>query len=132
MDKFSRVGGVLADPTVKAVLEQFKEQIAGMQSGATWKEIASTQQAGAWTIPGCTPGKPLFIIAQGKSASRAYTYISSISGVVNVDTDSAGLYLVGGSDGNSSTNVAVFIPSSTTVAIYVSSSVSLIELHAYN
>ena len=38
----------------------------------------------------------------------------------------------GGSDGNSSTNVAVFIPSSTTVAIYVSSSVSLIELHAYN
>lgn len=131
MDKVSRVGGVLADPTVKAVLEQFKEQIAGMQSGASWKEIASTQQAGAWTIPGCTPGKPLFIIAQCKTSSRAYTYISSISGVVNSDA-SGDVFLIGGSGSNSSTNVAVFIPSSTTVAINVSNSVSQLELHAYN
>ena len=49
-----------------------------------------------------------------------------------IGTGGGGVVDSGGSDGNSSTNVAVFIPSSTTVAIYVSSSVSLIELHAYN
>lgn len=133
MDKVSRTGGVLADPTVKAVLEQFKEQIAGMQSGATWKEIASTQQAGAWTISGCTPGKPLLVIAQSLSLNNTYIYFSALSGVQNADMNGVQTYFVGGSQNNSSSNVGAFIPSSTTVALnIVSKGAGDIILHAYN
>ncbi len=125
-------GGV-SSPEVLKVLNWLKEQIVGMQSGATWKEIASTSQNGAWTISGCTPGKPLLLILQHKTATRGYLYVSAISGVVNGDIGASGasLYLLGGSGNNVSSNAVAFIPSSSTVAINVSSVNGQVELHAY-
>lgn len=102
-----------------------------MQSGATWTEIASTSQNGAWTISGCTPGKPLFIILRTTESYRVYGYVTPISGVMNCDAGGDSLYLLGGSGNNCSTNAAVLMPSSSTVAVKVASLGSG-ELHAYN
>lgn len=135
MDKVLRVGGVLADPTVKAVLEQFKEQIAGMQSGATWKEIASTQQAGAWTISGCTPGKPLFIILSPQRYDWSTCWIQVLSGATYVDQGFEGqpnsIYLIGGGEVWQSSNTLTLIPASSVVSLNLRLS-GPATIHAYN
>ena len=128
MDTVSRVGGG-ASPEVLKVLRELKAQMDGMQP--KWEEVASTTQNGTWTISGCTPGKPLFIILRTAESYRVYGYMTPISGVLNCDAGGDSLYLLGGSGNNSSTNVAVLIPSSSAVAVKVFSLGSG-SLHAYN
>lgn len=109
-----------------------------MQSGATWKEISSKTdgKGGTWTISGCTPGKPLFIILQAKEFMFSYIRITPISGVVNCDIGWDGKsqlnYMLGGIAENTSTNALVLIPSSTVVAVYTTDVHGNWAAYAYN
>lgn len=132
MDKVSRVGGV-ASPEVLNVLNYFQEKIETASIGYTVKELGSRSTPGAWTISECVPNRPLFIIIQCMTSTRAYSYIAPLSGFLNGDsgTSTSKLYLLGGSSSEVGANVSVFIPNSTVVSVQVLESSGEWLLHAY-
>ena len=106
-----------------------------MQSGASWTEIASTQQAGAWTIPGCTPGKPLFIILSPNTYFWDHCWIQVLSVATYIDIGFEGqansLYIIGGGEYWQSSNTLTLIPASSVVSLNLRIS-GTPTIHAYN
>lgn len=106
----------------------------------TWTKITSKKASvGAWTITGCTVGKPLFIIGQNTKYEYMWAILTPISGCVGADGNAwnnsnggSGQYMIGGTTGNESSNCIVVIPSSTTVTIYINEVQGDITLNAFN
>lgn len=127
-----------ANEDVRKTLNYLKTQISDLDSNKTWKHLGSYTKEGAWTISGCTPGKPLFIILQNTAYNYSGCRVASISGCSypdgsawNVNGNSC--YLLGAETGG---NTCVFMPNSSTVVLRVGNWFALIagslSLHAYN
>lgn len=103
---------------VKATLDRLK---AGENRVKLLGSRSSTAGVGAWTISGCTPGKPVFIVISADTYAYTYAWLSVISGTYHNDADVAdkasGLRLIGGVNSNASTNVLVLIPTSSVCAV---------------
>lgn len=123
---------------VRKTLNHLKTQISDLDSNQTWTHLGSYTKAGAWTISGCTPGKPLFIIMQNTAYNFSGCRVASISGCSypdgsawNVDGNSS--YLLGVQSGG---NTCVFMPNSSTVVLRVGNwtaqTAGTLSLHAYN
>lgn len=95
----------------------------------------STAGTGTWTISGCTPGKPVFIVISAGTYDYTFAWLSVISGTYHNDTDVAdkqnGLRLVGGSNSNASTNVLVLIPTSSVCSVKIHSGYGTYTLRAF-
>ena len=130
-------GGV--NPEISKTLNSFNSRIGGLEDvGVTWKLLTSftpTKNA-ARTISGCTPNKPLFLIAKVPAYSWAWEYIAPISGTTtnmpNWNNQSLGQFLLGGAESNTGSNCIVFIPTSSTISFWHMGNNNKMTIYVYN
>lgn len=99
-----------------------------------WKLLGQRTSNGAWTISGCTPGKPVFLVMRSDSYNWNYSWFVVLSGAEHADTlwDGKGnaQYLLGG-DSVVSTNVGIVIPTSTVCSVALRQVTGKLTVYAF-
>lgn len=98
-----------------------------------WKLLGQRTSNGAWTISGCTPGKPVFLVMRSDTYDWNYAYFVVLSGAKNVDTpwkDKGNAQYLLGAESRSS-NVGIIIPTSTVCSVALRQVTGKLTVYAF-